>query len=54
MLHMTFVPINQCMVSIVSESSEPSVNVATNDDIAEEGINVPTILLLPPSLRRTT
>ena len=42
------------MVSIVSESSEPSVKVATNADIAEEGINVPTILLLSSSLRRTT
>ena len=53
MFHKVF-SYNQCMVSIVSESSEPSVRVATNADIAEEGIKVPTILFLSSSLRRTT
>ena len=44
----------QCIVSIVSEPSDPSMSVVSSEDIAEEGINVPTILLLSCSFNRTT
>ena len=42
------------MVSIVSESSEPSVKADKSEDIADDGIKVPTILLFPSSFSRTT
>ena len=44
----------QCIVSIVSDPSEPSINAVNKDDIADDGINVPTILLLSSSFSRTT
>ena len=45
---------HQCIVSIASDPSEPSIRAVSNDVMAEEGISVPTILLLSWSFSRTT